>query len=481
MSINRYEHFIDGKSVAPGSGQYFDSIDPSDGQVFAQVARGDAGDVDRAVAAAARALPVWRKAEPRDRGRILHRAGMRLLNEADELARTESRDTGFPLRDCLMVARDVAARYFEFYSGLADKLNGETISVPGNHLDYTLREPLGVLGQIIPWNSPLYDGSRYIAPALACGNTIVLKPAEEAMVSIFRLAQILKEEGLPDGVLNIVTGFGPEAGAALAAHPDINGLFFTGSIDTGASVMSRAAKHVVPVHLELGGKSANIVCRDANIDMAVMWSMIAIFTASGQICTAGSRLLLDKPVHDEFMAKLVEATRSLRVGPALESPDVGPVISRTQMDRILNYIEIGRQEGASLAIGGTRLTEGPLKHGYFVAPTIFDGVKNNMRISQEEIFGPVLSVLTFEDPEEALAIANGTQYGLAAGVWTRDLKTAHYMAKNLEAGSVYINRYFPAGLEAPGGTFKRSGIGSVDGVETLRHYTRVKNVVLNLD
>jgi aldehyde dehydrogenase (NAD+) len=295
------------------------------------------------------------------------------------------------------------------------------------------------------------------------------------------LAQILKEEGLPDGVLNIVTGYGPEAGAALAGHPDINGLSFTGSIDTGISVTKQAAEHVVPVHLELGGKSANIVFVDANIDMAVMWSMIAIFTASGQICTAGSRLLLDRRVHDEFVDKLVEGTGRLRVGPALESPDLGPVISSGQLERILNYIEIGKRGGARLAIGGSRITEGTLKDGYYIAPTIFDDVKSDMRISQEEIFGPVLSVLTFEDPDEALAIANGTQYGLAAGVWTRDLKTAHFMAKNLEAGNVYINRYFPAGLEAPGGTYKRSGIGSVDGVETMRHYTRLKNVVLNLD
>jgi acyl-CoA reductase-like NAD-dependent aldehyde dehydrogenase len=245
--------------------------------------------------------------------------------------------------------------------------------------------------------------------------------------------------------------------------------------------MKQAAEHVVPVHLELGGKSANIVFADTDVDLAVMWAMIGIFTASGQICTAGSRLLLDRRIHDPFMEKLIERTSRLRIGPGTDNPDLGPVISHGQLERILDYMEIGRREGASLVIGGRRLTEGPLKDGYFIAPTIFDSVNKDMRISQEEIFGPVLSVLTFEEPDEALAISNGTQYGLAAGVWTRDLKTAHYMAKHLEAGSVYINRYFPAGLEAPGGTYKRSGIGSVDGVETLRNHTRIKNVVLNLD
>jgi aldehyde dehydrogenase (NAD+) len=480
MSINRYDHFINGDWAAPASGQYFDLIDPSNGQSFAEGARGNAEDVDRAVKSARRGLDLWRKTEPRQRSRVLHSAGMRLFKEADELARTESIDTGFPLRDCTLVAGE-AARYFEFYSGLADKLCGETIPVPGNHLDYTVREPLGVIGQIIPWNSPLLNGCRSIAPALASGNAIVLKPAEEAMITMFRLAQILKEEGLPDGVLNIVAGFGPEAGAALAAHPDINAISFTGSVETGAEVMRRAADRVIPVQLELGGKSANIVFSDANIDLAAMWAMIAIFTASGQICTAGSRLLLDNRVYEEFMDKLLERTRGLRVGPGLENPDLGPVVSKAQMERVLNYIEVGKGEGAAVSIGGSRLTDGVLESGYFIAPTIFSGVKSEMRISQEEIFGPVLSVLTFDDVDEALQIANGTQYGLAAGVWTSNLRTAHYMAKNLEAGNVYINRYFGAGLEAPAGSYKRSGIGPIGGTETLRHYTRLKNVALNLD
>ena len=481
MVANRYEHFVSGKYIPPVSGDYFTSIDPSTGQAIAEVARGDAADVDQAVGAARRSLSSWRKLEPSERGRILHRVATRLLKEADDLARTESIDTGFPLRDCLLVTKDVAARYFEYYSGLADKLGGETIPVPGNHLDYTLREPLGVVAQIIPWNSPLYDGSRAIDPALAAGNTIVLKPAEEAMLTMLRLAEIMVEEGLPEGVFNVVTGYGPEAGAALASHPDINGISFTGSVETGTHVMKLAAEHVVPVTLELGGKSANIVFPDADIDMAVMWAMFAIFTASGQICTAGSRLLLDRQVHDEFLEKLVVRTKQLRVGPGLENPDLGPLISQPQLERVLNYIEIGKAEGAAVATGGERLTEGSLQRGYFVAPTIFDGVKNQMCIAQEEIFGPVLSVLTFEDKDEALEIANGTQYGLAAAVWTRNLKTAHYMAKHLEVGSVYINRYYGSGVEAPSGGYKRSGFGRVDGIEVLRHYTQIKNVVINLD
>lgn len=481
MSTRRHEHFIGGKYIPPASGEYFSCVDPSNGQAIAEVARGNADDVDRAVETARHSLKTWRLIEPAERGRILSRAATRILAEADTLARTEAIDTGFPLRDCQFVAGTVAARYFEYYGGLADKLGGETIPVPGNHLDYTLREPLGVVAQIIPWNSPLYDGSRGIAPALAAGNAVVLKPAEEAMLTMLRLAEILTQEGLPEGVLNVVTGYGPEAGAALALHPDINGISFTGSVETGAEVMKMAASNVVPVMLELGGKSANIVCADADVDKAVMWAILAIFTASGQICTAGSRLVLSKRVHDEVLEKLVERTKQLRVGPALESLDLGPVISEPQLQRVLDYIELGRSEGAAVATGGERLTDGLLSKGYFVAPTIFDGVENRMRIAQEEIFGPVLSVITFEDEDEALEIANGTQYGLAAAVWTRNLKTAHYLARHLEAGSVYINRYYPSGIEAPSGGYKRSGFGRVDGIETLRHFSQIKNVVINLD
>lgn len=481
MTVKRYGLYISGDWVTPASKEYFGSVDPSTGQTIAEIARGKAEDVSRAVDAAHRALKSWKKAEPSVRGRILQRVAARILKEADELARLESVDTGFPLRDCLSAARDVAARRFEYYGGLADKLGGETIPVPGNNLDYTLREPLGVVGQIIPWNSPLWEGSRCIAPALAAGNTVVLKPAEEALLTMLRLAELMTEEGLPAGVFNVVTGYGSEAGAALAGHPNINGLSFTGSVETGAQVMKLAADHVVPVSLELGGKSANIVFPDADIDVAVMWAMIAIFAASGQVCVAGSRLLLHRQIHDEFLEKLVERTRRLRVGPGLENPDMGPVISETQLERVLNYIEIGKAEGATLAVGGHRLTEGALGAGYFVAPTIFDGVKNHMRIAQEEIFGPVLSVITFEDADEAIQIANGTPYGLAAAVWTRDLKIAHYMARHLEAGSIYINRYFSSGIEAPAGGYKRSGFGRADGIEVLRHYTQLKNVIVSLD
>jgi aldehyde dehydrogenase (NAD+) len=481
VSIKHYGHFINGIQVAPASGEYFGTRDPSNGEVFAEVARGNAEDVDRAVRAARQALNDWRRVDASERGRILHRISQRILKDIDELARLETLDTGFPLRDSLLVTRTVAARHFEFYSGLSDKMCGETVPVSGNNFDYTLREPLGVVAAIIPWNSPLYEGSRCIAPALAAGNTVVLKPAEQAMVTMLRLAEMATEEGLPPGVLNVVTGFGPEAGAALAGHHDINCLSFTGSIEAGTQVMKLAADHVVPVGLELGGKSANIVFADADVDVAAMWAVSAIFTASGQVCVAGSRLLLHRQVHDQVLEKLIGATKNLRVGPGIDNPDLGPVISEEQMNCVLSYIEAGKAEGATVATGGRRLIEGNLGRGYFIAPTIFDDVRNEMRISQEEIFGPVLSVLTFDDVDEALAIANGTQYGLAAAVWTRDLKTAHYMARNLEAGSVYINRYFPAGLEAPAGAFKRSGFGSVDGAEAMRQFTRIKNVVISLD
>lgn len=481
MDIERYDHYINGDWVEPASKEYFTSIDPSTGQPVAEVARGNAEDVNRAVEAAHVAFKSWRRVEPSERGRMLQRVAARLLRETEDLARLESVDTGFPLRDCISTVKDVAARRFEYYGGLADKLGGETIPVPGNNLDYTLREPLGVVGQIIPWNSPLWTGSRSLAPALAAGNTVVLKPAEEAMLSMLRLAEIMTEAGLPAGVFNVVTGYGPEAGAALAGHPQINGLTFTGSIESGRQVLKLAANHVVPVNLELGGKSANIVFPDAHLDSAVLWAMIAIFAGSGQICVAGSRLLLHRRVHDEFLEKLVGQTKQLRVGPALENPDLGPLISQAQLERVLNYVEIGKAEGAVATVGGHRLTEGPLAAGYFVAPTIFDGVKNEMRIAQEEIFGPVLSVITFEDADEAIHIANGTPYGLAAAVWTGNVKTAHYVAQHLEAGSIYINRYFSSGVEAPAGGYKYSGFGRADGIEVLRHYTQIKNVIVSLD
>ncbi len=481
MTNKRYGHFIDGQWAEPAGGEYFPSIDPSTGQPIADVARGNAEDVDRAVRAARRALRSWRRVEPSERGRFLQRVAGRLLAEMEDLARLESRDTGFPLKDCLSTVKNVAARRFEYYSGLADKLMGETIPVPGNHLDYTIREPLGVVGQIIPWNSPLWEGSRCIAPALAAGNTIVLKPAEEAMLTMLRLAEIMVEEGLPPGVFNVVTGYGPEAGAALADHSGINGLSFTGSVEVGAQVMKRAADHVIPAILELGGKSANIVFPDADLEAAVTWAMIAIFAGSGQICVAGSRLLLHRQIHDVFLEKLVERTERLRVGPALDDPDMGPLISEAHLKRVLNYIQIGRDEGATVVTGGRRLTDGRLAAGYFVAPTIFDKVTHHMRIAQEEIFGPVLSIITFEEEDEAIEIANATPYGLAAAVWTNRLRTAHYMARRLEVGSVYINRYFPSGIEAPAGGVKRSGFGRVDGIEVLRHYTQLKNVVINLD
>jgi acyl-CoA reductase-like NAD-dependent aldehyde dehydrogenase len=327
----------------------------------------------------------------------------------------------------------------------------------------------------------LWTGSRSIAPALAAGNTVVLKPAEEAMLSMLRLAEIMTEAGLPAGVVNVVTGYGPEAGAALAGHPQINGLTFTGSIESGRQVLKLAADHVVPVNLELGGKSANIVFPDAHLDSAVLWALIAIFAGAGQICVAGSRLLLHRRVHDEFLEKLVGQTKRLRVGPALENPDLGPLISQAQLERVLNYVEIGKAEGAVATVGGHRLTEGPLAAGYFVAPTIFDGVKHEMRLAQEEIFGPVLSVITFEDADEAIHIANGTPYGLAAAVWTGSVKTAHYVAQHLEAGSIYVNRYFSSGVEAPAGGYKYSGFGRADGIEVLRHYTQLKNVIVSLD
>ncbi|WP_324716151.1 aldehyde dehydrogenase family protein [Carboxydochorda subterranea] len=479
----RYDLWIGGEWVAPASGQHFESVDPATGHVLAYLARGGKADVDRAVAAARAALegPGWKRIEPRRRVEWLYEAARRIRQRSDSLARLESLDTGKPLRQARTDVA-VAARYFEYYAGIADKILGHTIPLGPGFLDYVLREPVGVCALIIPWNYPIQIASRGLAPALAAGNTVVLKPAEEASLTTLELAGILHEVGVPAGVVNVVTGYGEEAGAALASHPDVDHITFTGSVETGSIVMQAAARGIKPVLLELGGKSPMIVMGDADLDRAIPATAQAIFQNAGQTCSAASRLIVDRRVHREAVEALQRIVSQMRLGPGVEDPDMGPIISRRQQQRVLGYVEAGRSEGARLVAGG-RVPEQPeLSGGYFVEPTLFDEVSPIMRIAQEEIFGPVLAIMPFDTPDEAVALANGTAYGLVAGIWTRDLSTAHRMAAELRVGQVFVNTYGAGGgVEMPFGGYKKSGFGREKGLETLQHYTQVKNVCVRYE
>ena len=469
---------IDGGRAAASDGGTFEVCDPSSGGLLATVSKATKDDVDRAVGAAQRALDskAWGGAMPAERGRVLFRIAQTLRDRAEELATLESRDNGKPLRQS-RTDLQVAARYFEFFAGIADKIMGNTIPLGPGFLDYTVREPIGVSAQIIPWNYPIQIGARGVAPALAAGCTVVLKPAEDAPMTALRLGEIALECGLPPGVLNVVPGIGPEAGAALASHPGINQLTFTGSVEVGIAVAKMAADNVVPVVMELGGKSPNIVFADADMDATVQGVANAIFQNAGQTCSAGSRLLVQRTAHDELVARLVDRAKAMRVGPGVSDPDMGPIISKKQLDTVERYVSIGATEGAAVAIGGGRPSGSDLGGGFYFQPTVLDRVSPDMRVAQEEIFGPVLAVIAFDEADEAIEIANRTQYGLVAGIWTRDINKAMTVASRVKAGQVYINTYGAGGgVELPFGGYKRSGYGREKGLESLNSYLQLKNV-----
>jgi acyl-CoA reductase-like NAD-dependent aldehyde dehydrogenase len=469
---------IDGERTAASDAGTFEVCDPSAGTRLATVAKATKADVDRAVAAAHNALEskAWGGAAPAERGRIMFRIAQALRDRAEELATLESRDNGKPLRQARTDIH-VAARYFEFFAGIADKIMGHTIPLGPGFLDYTVREPIGVSAQIIPWNYPIQIGARGVSPALAAGCAIVLKPAEDAPMTALRLGEIALECGLPPGVLNVLPGTGPEAGAALASHPGINQLTFTGSVEVGIAVAKMAADNIVPVTMELGGKSPNIVFADADMEAAAQGVANAIFQNAGQTCSAGSRLLVQRKAHGEIVARLVDRAKGMRIGPGVSDPDMGPIISRKQLETVEGYVKIGAREGASVAIGGARPTGPDLGGGFFFQPTVLDGVSPDMRVAQEEIFGPVLAVIDFDDVEEAVAIANRSQYGLVCGVWTRDIDRAMTVASRIKSGQVFVNTYGAGGgVELPFGGYKKSGYGREKGLESLASYTQVKNV-----
>jgi aldehyde dehydrogenase (NAD+) len=469
---------IDGSSTSASDNGTIDVFDPSTGDVLATVAKATKADVDRAVQSAHAALEsaAWGGAAPAERGRVMLRIAQALRDRVEELATLESRDNGKPLRQARTDVQ-VAARYLEFFAGIADKIMGHTIPIGPGFLDFTIREPIGVSAQIVPWNYPIQIGARGVAPALAAGCAVVLKPSSEAPMTALRLGAIALECGLPPGVLNVVPGTGAEAGVALASHPDINQLTFTGSVDVGIHVAKLAAENVVPVVMELGGKSPNIVFADADLDLAAQGVSTAIFQNAGQTCSAGSRLLVERSAHGAFVERLAARAAAMRLGPGVSDPDMGPIISKRQLETIERYVEIGRGEGARVAAGGDRPGDPSLGRGYFFRPTLLDDVRPDMRVAQEEIFGPVLAIMTFESVAEAAAIANRSQYGLVSGIWTRDINKALGLASKIKAGQVFINTYGAGGgVELPFGGYKKSGYGREKGLESLVSYTQVKNV-----
>jgi acyl-CoA reductase-like NAD-dependent aldehyde dehydrogenase len=472
--------FIDGRFVESLSGKSFDSINPATEEVLTSVSEGDRADIDAAVAAARAAFETgpWPRMRPRDRGRLLLKLADLISANAEELARLETLDNGKPIAETLNVDIPQAAEVFAYYAGWADKIHGETIPATNDHFTYTLREPHGVCGQIIPWNFPLLMAAWKLAPALACGNTVVLKPAEQTPLTALRLAELVAEAGFPPGVVNVVPGYGPTAGAALAAHPGVDKIAFTGSTEVGRLIQKAAAGNLKSVSLELGGKSPNIVFADADIDAAVQGAIRGIFFNQGEVCCAGSRLFVEEAAHDHFVEALAGFAGALKQGDPLDaSTQVGAQVSDEQFEKILGYIESGVQAGATLLTGGARQGE----KGYFIQPTVFTGVDKNAAIAREEIFGPVVSTFTFKGIDEAIAEGNDSNYGLAAAVWTRDIKKAHRVAQALRAGTVWVNTYNAFDAAVPFGGYKESGTGRELGVQALDLYTQTKSVWIALD
>src|SRR5499427_1175796 len=480
-ALMRKQLFINGEWRDAAGGKTIEVVNPATEEVIAEVPSAERADIDAAVAAARAALDgPWGRLSARERGRLVWKIGERLLEKADEIARLETVHNGKPIFESRHIEVPAAAECFQYYAGWADKIHGETVPVKGNYLTYTLREPVGVVAAIVPWNFPLLLTAWKVAPALACGNTVIIKPATQTPLTALALADVAREVGIPPGVLNVVTGRGSDIGEYLVAHPGIDKIAFTGDTATGRTVMRNAAGTVKHITLELGGKSPNIVFADADLDAAVRGATTGIFYGKGEVCAAGSRLLVESRIKDEFVARVVERARKMRPGDPLDPKTrLGSLVSRTQMERVLNYVNVGRSEGATLAVGGNRVDIGTGK-GFFFEPTVFAGVTPGMTIAREEIFGPVLAVVEFADVDDAVAKANDCQYGLAAGVWTRDIKKAHVVAARLQAGTVWVNTYNVYDTAAPFGGYKQSGFGREMGMHALDSYTQTKTVWVDL-
>jgi len=474
---------VDGRWVEAASGRAFETVNPATGEALARVAEGDAEDIDRAVRAARRAFDdgEWPRMAPRDRERILARVAELIERHAAALAQLETLDNGKAIAESASVDIPAAADTFRYYAGWVNKMSGETLPSAPEFFTFTLREPVGVCGQIIPWNFPLLMAAWKLAPALACGNTVVLKPAEQTPLSALRLGELLLEAGVPPGVVNIVPGFGPTAGAALVRHPLVDKVAFTGSTEVGKEIHRASADTLKRISLELGGKSPNIVFADADIDSAVRGALTGVFFNQGEVCCAGTRLLVESSLHDRFAEALAAAARGMKQGPGLDpETQIGPLVSAEQLERVTGYLELGLREGAKPLAGGGRNLAAGLERGYFVQPTVFTGVRNDMRIAREEIFGPVVAVMPFRDEEDAVLQGNDTTYGLAAGVWTRDVSRAHRIARALRAGTVWVNCYNVFDVSAPFGGYKESGYGRELGRQCLDLYTQTKSVWLQV-
>jgi aldehyde dehydrogenase (NAD+) len=471
---------INNRWVPSESGKTFATVNPSTGEEICQVAEADAVDVDKAVRAARRAFDQgpWKKMRASERGRLLHRLADLIEQNAEQLALLETLDNGKPLSIAKAVDVTKTIACYRYFAGWADKVHGKTIPIDGDFFCYTRHEPIGVIGQIIPWNYPLLMQAWKLAPALATGNTIVMKPAEQTPLSALRLGELILEAGFPEGVVNLLPGFGPTAGAAIARHMDVDKVAFTGSTEVGRLIMEAAAKsNLKRISLELGGKSPNIIFADSDLDDAVEGAHLGLFVNQGQSCCAGSRVFVEETIYDEFVEKSIARAGKRRVGDPLDPrTDQGPQVSEAQFDRIMGYIESGKREGATLACGGERVGD----RGYFIQPTVFSDVQDEMKIAREEIFGPVMSIIAFKDMDEVIGRANRTTYGLAAGVWTRDIKKAHAVANSVRAGTVWVNCYHVLDTRAPFGGFKQSGVGRELGEYGLQQYTEVKTVTLKL-
>ena len=479
-TLPRYDAYIGGESRAPASGEYFPTQDPFTGREWALVARCGPSDVDEAVSAAARAFLHWARLRPSQRAKLLRQFADAIVANADKLAEIERRDNGKLAAEVNAQVRYLG-EYFHYYAGLADKVQSHVIPTDKEGVfSYTVYEPKGVVAIITPWNSPLTLTSWKLAPALAAGCTAVIKPSEFTSASMIELAQIATAAGIPAGVINVVTGFGPEVGEPLVGHRDVAHIGFTGGEIAGRKIYEAAARGLKTVTLELGGKSPNIVFDDADLDQAIKGIVSGIFAATGQTCQAGSRLLVQDSIHDAVIERLIDFIKDAKIGdPADLSTQIGPVATKPQFEKILSYIQIAQQEGATLVYGGNARPD--IGSGQFIEPTIFTNVDNTMRVAQEEIFGPVLSVIRFKDEEDAVRIGNDVAYGLAAGVWTQSLKRTMYMTERLKAGTIYVNNYRATSFTSPFGGFKRSGIGRESGPDAIKDYLDVKTVWLSSD
>jgi acyl-CoA reductase-like NAD-dependent aldehyde dehydrogenase len=476
---------IGGRWTDAASGKTFKTHNPATGEVLSEVAEGDKKDVDAAVAAARQALSgPWGKMSPADREKILHRVADLIEKNADELAQLETLDNGKTIREAKSGDVPLSAALFRYFGGWPTKIHGETtpVSVPyypgARFLQYTVREPVGVVGVIVPWNFPLLMAAERLAPALACGNTIVLKPAEQTPLSALRLGELMLEAGVPEGVVNVVPGFGPTAGAAIAAHTDVDKVTFTGSTEVGREIVKASTGNLKKLSLELGGKSPNIVFADADLDAAAKGMFMGIFYNQGQTCSAGSRVYVERSAFDGLVTALADKAKTIRQGNGLDpKTHMGPLVSQEQKDRVLSYIDAGKKEGAKVLAGG----EAGDGKGYFVKPTVFSEVKDQMKIAREEIFGPVVAVMPFDTVDEVVSRANDTPYGLVAGVWTKDIKKAHRMTQAIKAGVVWVNCYQFVDAAAPWGGFKQSGYGREKSAHAIDEYTQVKSVWVDLN